>query len=239
MVATKKILGLGIYTPSEAAFYARVHTQTMKRWLFGDGKGERVIDTQLGNTDEKIVTFLDFVQALAIRAIRLQHNIPLPHIREAVDTAKGDFGVDYPFARKHQTFLMSDQKGEGHGYILIQLKREDGGKKFVQLSGKKKGNFVLKEIVEPFLDDLYFDHDTGLANEYRPMTHSEECFVRCNPHQRFGEPVIMPSGYTAQTLFDAIVVEGGITKTAKEYGVSENEVKLAYKYIDHLKSSSV
>lgn len=235
MIATKDILGHGIYSPQEAAFYARVPTQTINRWLFGDSKGERVIEPEFATSEDKVVTFLDFIQAMAIRAIRVQYKIPLPQIRKAVDKAKQEFGVDYPFATQHRTFLMSDQQKEGHGNLVIRL---DSGDRLVQISGKSAGNLLLKEIAEPFLMDLHFDPVTGLADKYQPMKENG-CYILFDPKQRFGEPLVMPCGYTAQTLFEAIASEGGISNAAKEYGISEDEVRLAYKFIDYLKTTSV
>ena len=56
--------------------------------------------------DERWVTFLDFVQSMAIRDIRIAHpHIHLDKIRETVDMAKSKFKIDYPFARKHTTKL--------------------------------------------------------------------------------------------------------------------------------------
>jgi hypothetical protein len=98
------ILGTGIYTIPEASFYARVPAQTVSRWMFGDAKGSRVLSPTI-LVEKKLVTFLDFVQVLAIRAIRIQKRVPLKKIRQAVELAEETLNVDYPFARKHTTFL--------------------------------------------------------------------------------------------------------------------------------------
>jgi uncharacterized protein (DUF433 family) len=107
ITGVEKLVGVGLYTPAEAALYARVHNSLMNRWLFGDARGNSVIKPQIGVIDdEKIITFLDFVQTLAIRAIRQTRKVPLQKIREAIDQAKRLYRIDYPFAIKHTTYLL-------------------------------------------------------------------------------------------------------------------------------------
>src|SRR5690349_307789 len=103
MVAQNPKLGVGIYTVAEAAFYARVHPTTLHRWLYGTADGEAVLRPEI--EDEKIVTFVDFVEALAVRAIRLEHKLSLSKIRQAVKVATDTYGVLHPLAREHITYL--------------------------------------------------------------------------------------------------------------------------------------
>lgn len=59
-----------------------------------------------------------------------------------------------------------------------------------------------------------------------------------DPHTRFGEP-LLPSGYTAMTIWDAIRAEGGIDRAAKAYGIPKEEAQAAYQFVvDHLGKTS-
>ena len=80
---SNQFLGKGMYTVAEAALYCRVTTAMMTRWLFGTASGEPVMVPQFG-TEERLVSFLDLVQTLAIREIRNQHKVPLPKFRQAL-----------------------------------------------------------------------------------------------------------------------------------------------------------
>jgi uncharacterized protein (DUF433 family) len=228
-------LGIGIYSPTEAAFYARVSPRMMSRWVFGAANGQPVIERQLRESTDKVVTFLDFVQTLAVREVRNRHGIPLQRIRQGVDEARKRYGVEYPLARRHTIYLFSDQKGEGHGQIVIRRPDDlDGiGDQFIQVTGRGRKNLLMRPVVEMFLQDLQFDPKTGLASEYRPMTE-EGASIVLNPHRRFGEPIVDPSGYTAETLWDATNIEGGIEAAAAAFGVTADEVKLANRYFDFL-----
>src|SRR4051794_24489806 len=100
MIADVKLfLGKGLYSVTEAALYARVPRPKVRRWLFGD-KGQSVITPQV-ETDEKLVSFLDFVQTLAIRAIRRRRRVSLQKIREAVAFCQKQWGMQNPFAMQH------------------------------------------------------------------------------------------------------------------------------------------
>ena len=110
VVEVRDMLKVGLYTPPEAAFYARVRTGMMNRWMFGDKIGSPVFSPQFSDPDEKIVTFLDFIQVLAIRALRLPpHKVPLHKIRQAVDIAR-EQDIRYPFAMEHVTYIYGDSE---------------------------------------------------------------------------------------------------------------------------------
>jgi uncharacterized protein (DUF433 family) len=234
MITTQDHLGIGIYTPAEAAFYARVSPRIMSRWVFGDSGSKPVIEKQLKDSEEKIVTFLDFVQTLAVREVRHRHGLPLQRIRQGVDEAQKRYNLDYPLACLHRIFLFSDQQRQGHGEIAIRLESDqEGVEEYVQLTGRARGNRLIQPVVEMFLTDLSFDPETRLATQYRPMRENGLC-VLLDPHRRFGEPLIDPSGYTAEALWHATNTEGGLEAAAEAYGVSVEQVKLANKYYDSL-----
>ena len=215
------LVGIGIYTPSEAAYYARVTTQTMVRWVHGSRRGDPVFRAQLEGDTEKTVTFLDLVQALAIRAIRREFKVPLPKIREAVEEASQRYSVDYPFAMHHKTFLFDKE-------IHIELPKLGS----VQISGKQKGQLIERVIAEPYLVDLTFS-DEGLAVQYRAFEYRGRCVV-IDPARRLGQPIIKPCNCLADSLLDAYRSEGSVGAAARAYGVDEDDVLFAIQYDDHL-----
>ena len=112
MFAIADKIGVGVYTPAEAAFYARVSSRTMTRWVFGDAGGEPAFERQLRDPSEKVVTFLDLVQTLAVREVRNRHGLSLQKIRQGVDAARERYSLPYPLARKHSIYLFSDGRGK-------------------------------------------------------------------------------------------------------------------------------
>jgi|GEM_PF-1064375 len=235
-------LGQGIYTPEEAAFYARERTRTVTAWIMGSKSRRAVMHRQFEN-EGRFVSFLDFVQTLAIASIRRQYGVPLQTIRQAVEEARTRYGVEFPFAMEHTTHLFQrsdlperggalvseDTSADRKFELFIKLKDQP----LVQLTGKNRGNYAIKQVVELYLSNVSFGTN-GLATEYTAWNRWGLA-IKMNPKRRFGEP-LTPSGYTAQTLCEAVTNEGGIESAAKAYGVDCAEVELAYSYVDSLKA---
>lgn len=225
IASSKQILGSGLYSVAEAALYARVSTPMMSRWLFGSKSGSPVIEPQYGRNDERHVSFLDLVQTLAVREIRIQRKVPLVKFRQAIELARTHFSLDYPFARQHCTYLLNDEL-----VIRPQPDKDD----FIEASGRHRGQRLIP-FVEMYLKDLSFNIE-GLANSYLiyKSGHENPVKVTMDPQHRFGEP-LLPSGYSALTIWDAIRAEGGIRQASDAYGVPVEEVETAHRFVvDHL-----
>jgi uncharacterized protein (DUF433 family) len=210
----------GLYTPAEVALFAKLHRSTVQRWFFGNSMGRPVLPAAA--TEEKTLGFLDFVQALAVRDIRRVHKIPLPKIRAAVQRAEHDYRLTHIFARPHCSVLFD-------GDIFIYPEGESSP---VQVSGKHPHQIGLRQIVEPFQRDLSFD-ERGLANLFTAYRYADEKVV-IDPAVRFGEPCVPSCGYSARTLHDAVLSEGGVPQAAKAFGVPEAAVDVALRYYESL-----
>lgn len=235
MIAAKDLLGIGLYSPYDAALYARVTTQLMNRWVFGNAQGKAVIQPQIDDAAEKIVTFLDFVQALAIRRIRNERRVPLGKIREAYFRARDEFDVTHPFAldsTRIGLFGPLDVPAKQEIYLCVG-EDDEGARQFFQITGKKHGNQLIGEVVRTYASRLVFD-EQGFASKYKAFEHKEGN-VTMDPCVRFGEPFLDDSGYTARTLFDAYRSEGSVERAAEIYGVKPEEIVVAIEYFDYLR----
>ena len=218
--------GTGLYTLGEAAKYARMHPITLARWFKGDNYCERVIPLE----DTKVISFLDFVQALHIRNLRVLYKIRLQDIRDAVDRAVKEHGISHPFAHKHTTFLFEKK-------IWIQ----PDGKPLTQISGKGHGQTGLTKIIENFYEDISFDAETGFASSYKAFERtyrSGSHKIVMNPTVRFGEPILDKSGYTPEALFEAAKTEGSVEAAARNYGVNVDQIRICVDYFDYLSGSA-
>jgi len=228
MVPTiNNFLGIGVYTVPEAAAYARMHPNTLGRWLGMSPQGEAVLRPELPNVGDKLVTFRDFMQALSVRHIRRELNISLQKIRDAVNRATDLYGVDYPLARKHVTYAFGNE-------LYIRVLLGDGpDEQFIGATGKVKNQLTIREIVELSMRDVTDWTPEGYALAYRAFQW-EKFEVVMNPRRRFGEPIVMSCGFTAQALYEAFKSEGGFEPAAAAYGVEAQEVETAFRYFDSL-----
>ncbi len=214
-----RFLGHGLYTVREAALYARVSPQKLSRWLFGTTKRKPVIDPQF-KSDEKLVSFLDLVQALAIKEIRFQRpEVTLEMIRDAIILCRNRLKVEHPFAIEHFTFLFGEK-------LVIRKNRDE----YIQVENQNTGQ-ILFPFVETYLSDLTFD-EYGVANKWRVrinLSDDKHVPIVLDPKRRFGEP-LLPSGHTVSSIFEAVRIEGGVERAAKVYGIPKEEAEASYKF---------
>lgn len=216
-------LGVGLYTAAEAARYVRARPEAITRWVHGNAKGERVVRPEFASAEERVITFVDMVQALSIRAVRTQASrVPLPAIRDAVRMAEEEHGIEFPLARRHLLFYFDKS-------IFIKL---DGRDEIVGLTRRDVGQHLLRPIVEPYLEEISFGED-GLAETWTPMS-ADGLSIRLDPKLRFGQPIVAPLNILASTLADAVVSEGSIEAAADAHGVERRAVLIALKYFDSL-----
>ena len=213
--------GTGLYTLKEAAKYARMSPVTMSRWFNGSKAGERVFSVE----ETKVIGFLDFIQALAARNLRVHYNVSLQKIRDAVNRAKDQYNVAYPFAINHTTYLFDGE---------IWIKPADA--KITQISGKEHGQEGMHTLIEPYLKEIGFDEKTGLASTYRAYHRGENKIVM-NPKVRFGEPILSGCGYTPEAIFEAAKTEGSVEAAARIYGLTKEQVDICVEYFDYLEAA--
>jgi len=147
-VGSDTLLGIGLYTPHEAARYVRADVRRFRRWLYGHGASQPVFEPQLGRElANELVTFLDFAQALSVQDVRLNVGIPLQKIREAYRRAQEEYQIPYPFAFEHGIFIFGNLKDPKACQLGIYLPEQSEipeeeflKRKQVQLTGRHKGN---------------------------------------------------------------------------------------------------
>lgn len=232
----ENLLGVGLYSPSEAARYARVSSQKLSRWLFGAVNAEPVLEPQLG-TEDRIVTFTDFAQALSVHEIRLSVKVPLSRIRLAYQRARSEHDIEFPFAVEHGIFVFGNLRAPETCELGIYLPNRQTRREFlnrIQLTGKKRGNFLIGEVVRQFSDNLVFSGQ-GVASGYvAHESHGHRILI--DPDVRFGKPYLEGIGYEAETLAEAVSIEKTPERAARLYKVELSAVKAAVSYREFLKS---
>ena len=224
---SETVLLEGLYTLDQAAWMARVTPRLLRSWLDGEGTREPAVIRQLPKNDASLLSFIDFVQAMAIRAIRTRDKNPvsLQKIRATIEEAR-KLDIEYPFARRHLTYLFRDD-------VVIRLPSDR--EVIIQVTGKYRQHQLIKEAVELYMKDLVFDDVTGLAKRYTPLRDpitGREVII--DPKVQYGAPVAMPSGYTASALISARYSEGSVEGAAEAMEVDVADIDIALRYNDIL-----
>jgi len=214
-------IGIGAYTLQEAALYGSLSSNKLSRWAWGMGVYPPVIEAQLRN--EKLISFYDLVQAMAIDKARAY--VPLPKIRQAIEYAKKKYGVQLPLAYKHELWFFDND-------LHIKFPNDT----VVQVSGKQKGQTAIELIVEPYKKDLTFD-TAGFVQSYMPFTKFGRDIV-LDPKKQFGQPLVGDTGYRADVLDNAFVAEKSVDSVASIYGVDVRDVKVAVAYMDKIRNAA-
>ncbi len=212
--------GRGVYSVSEAARYAKMPVATVRSWFFPSPGRHGMRRGDIQEPERKALSFYDFVEALAVRALRVDHKVSLKAIRQAIEFAQQQYGVEHIFAREdHRTLL------DPHGEMHIVLRGETNP---IAISGKSSGQQSFQACVEMYMRDLKFSQD-GLAELYTAFRFGEQSVI-INPAFSFGEPVMKENGYPADVLWRAVIAEGSIERAAELYDASGASVEAAYRY---------
>ncbi len=212
--------GIGVYTVAEAARYARMPVGTLNAWFFGNSQRAPMRAAGIEDAETKAITFVDFVEALAIRALRADHGVSLQKVREAIRAAKDRYGIEFPFARRdHRTVLVGKD---------LHIFLADDPANPVGLTSRDAGQKSFTPCIEAYMQDLEFDAE-GMAKLYTTFTYQNQQVVM-DPKRQFGQPVVAENGITAETLWRAAVAEGGFERAAEVYEVSVEAVRAAYRY---------
>ena len=215
--------GAGVYSIPEAARYAKINQATLRNWFGGTKDHAALRETEIESPDFRAITFLEFVEAVAIRSLRVDYKVPLQTIRQAIKNAFDKYNVAHPFAhRDHRTALIGKE---------VHIFLPEDSKNPVQLTGRAVGQKSFRHCIEAYMKELEFDA-SGLARLYRAFNFKGQDIVM-NPAVHFGEPIVQAHGHTAQTLYRAAVAEGSIERAASIYEVPIEAVEAAYRYCNH------
>ncbi len=212
--------GLGVYSIAEAARYAKLPAATIRNWFFPPKGRNPLRRGDIEDEQEKAISFLDFVEALAVRSLRVDYGVTLATIRKAIDFAQTRLGADHIFARKdHKTLL--DERKQLH--VVLKGERDP-----IALTGRSAGQASFIECVEGYMLDLRFGA-SGLADRYTAFQFNAQRIIM-SPKTRFGEPIVEENGYPADVLWRGVVAEGSFDRAAALYGASVDSVVAAYRY---------
>jgi uncharacterized protein (DUF433 family) len=214
------LVGIGLYTPAEAARLIRVPVQTLHRWLKGHRIGDREyhplwtaqVDLEDGHT---YLSFLDLVQARVAFAL-IKAKLSPQKVRKSIDLGRTILDTDYPFASARF-------RTDGRTVVLqVLIPGEDD--KLIDLF--KDGQYLMKNVVEPSLKGLEFDKD--LATRWWPTGKDDRIVL--DPRRQFGQPIDAETGVPTAILAAAAEAEGSVEKAARAYRVPVASVKRSVRF---------
>lgn len=212
------------YTLAEGARYLKVPAATLRTWTVG-----RAYPTTHGARHFRPLirpavkappqlSFWNLIEAHVLRSFRTDHAVSLKALRQALDFAEKELGIERLLLRKElcanagQLFL--DRYGE-----LISL--------------SASGQLVLRRLFERHLKRVEWDEWQFPVRLYPFLSSampSDERPIAIDPGISFGRPVVVRVGISTAVLAERLDAGETIDELASDYGLSSAEVEQAVLY---------
>ncbi len=218
-----QLIGLGLYSFSEAARLTGIAPVELRRWLRGYGRIDQdarehppLWQSELAAADVDAVSFHDLLEIRFVKAFRL-HGVSLQTIRQVAKDARDMLGP-YPFTcRRFET--------DGETIFESALEESDDG----QTLDMRRKQYVFRRIIKRSLYAGIEFGDDQRAVRWYPVERSRQIVI--DPAVAFGKPVVASVSVRTNVLHDAWLAEGKDKKrVARLYEVPLGAVEAAIRY---------
>ncbi len=223
--AQSELIGLGLYSVSEAAKFSRVPVSSVRRWLFGyryrhAGTPSNVqpvfsADRLHLPDGEKVVSFRDLIEVQFVQSF-LRHGVSWPVIRRAAEAAATLTGDDHPFSS--QKFVTDGRT------IFADVAHSLRENKLLDLTSNQ---VAMRNVLLP---SLRAQLDVGKlgANRWWPLGKRRQIVL--DPTRQFGRPILVREGVPTSVLSAAYLATSSYKKVASWYEVAEVAVRAAVQF---------
>jgi len=230
----RELLDQPTYQVNEAARLLGLPDKTLRRWLDGDRRFDRVIEPMIRDvsTGSWDVTWGEFVEAGFLSGYRYSQ-LPMERLRPLMRDLRERLQTKYPLAEAHPLYsdgrelLWQEQsRHDLHEELLLVVRgREDQG---YQL--------VLSEVSQAFVERVEFEPDAhGVAARWFPLGR-ENRRIRLDPQITFGLPAIngVRTGSIIE-LADAGETVEAIREVYGSLGLTRDDIDAAIAFEHHLR----
>lgn len=220
---------LPLYSLRDAAFLLALHPATLRTWVYGRARRAResgTLEPLIQTPARGRLSFVNLTEAHVLSAIRRQHGVPLPKVRQALDFIK----------RRNPASLhpLIEEDFETNGVDLF-VRHFDW-----PVNVSRGGQMAIKEVIEVHLHRIGRD-ESGLPVRLFP-------FVRARPHSNletlrddpktimvdpaisFGRPVLSGTNISTQTLISRFRAGDSILDLAHDFELESQIVEDAIRY---------
>lgn len=212
-----ELIGIGVYTPAEAARLLGVPAAKMVRWLRGHETRETryppLWRPQIDLGDERV--YLGFRDLMEVRVANafIERGLSPQKVRRAIEIARDMLMQEWPLSTAR---FRTDGRT-----VFLQVLKEDGTDQMIDLF---RSQHVFREIIEPSLRNIDFDNE-GVPLRWWP--HGKQARIVVDPRRAFGQPIEVDSGVPASVLSSAAHAEGSPENAARVWGVPANAIRRA------------
>jgi uncharacterized protein (DUF433 family) len=218
----KTILSTPAYPFAEAAHYLNIPLSTLRAWCLGQGYREdrktRRFQSiiRLDANDRRALSFLNLVEAHVLAAIRRQHHVPLPKVRQALAYVSKEMDMQRPLAE-------SEFQTDGVDLFLEKLGS--------LVNVTRAGETEMKDVICDHLKRI--ERDTqGVPIRLFLFTRKDDIRdqpspVVVDPRIAFGRPVLAGRSVPTAVLADRFKAGDTLTQLAEDYETSLQNIEEA------------
>lgn len=211
-------LGNGIFTTQEIAQILRLPYYKVRKWItqYWDGElgdfYEKNYSWSINNS--KAVGFHTLIEFYVMMQFA-EAGVKTREVLNAHKELSMFYKTNFPFATKEVLDNIHTDKSK------IYLNRNGDT---ISLDGSKQFNL---EIIKIFFQNLDFDNDM-LASRFWPLGKKHK--IVCDPHHKFGQPVISGTNIQSEAIYKMFLAEEPISFIASVYEITVKDVKDAIEF---------
>lgn len=213
MLENQLQLGNGIFTTQEIAQILRVPYYKVNKWItkYWDGNlgkcYEREYSWSIGNT--RAVGFHTLIEFYVMMQFA-EAGVKTKEVLQAHKELSKFYNTSFPFAQKEVLDNIKTDKSK----IFLHINGDT-----ISLDGSRQFNL---DIIKLFFKNLDFDNDM-LASRFWPMGKDHK--VVCDPHRKFGQPVLDGTSIQSEAIYRMYLAEESISFIASIYEIPLKMVK--------------
>ena len=200
----------------EAARLLGLHVRTLRNWLEGysaRGKSYRPVLREI-STGSELLTWGEFVEAGYLSEYRRVQRIPLPKIREYIETWRQRLGVPYPLAHQRpysgpRPDLMDSAETKGGEAIMYRF---------------SDGQLTMTPWAREFFHKIDFEQE--IAQRLWPDGKNQ--LVVIDPRRAFGTPTV--GGVRTEVLYELLVAGDPVDEIASDYDLERRDIEAAIRF---------
>lgn len=219
----QSLIGIGLYTPAEAAKLVNVSAAKITRWLRGHRANKQEyaplwrpqVDLADGHT------YLGFRDLMEVRVANtfISRGLSPQKVRRAIQIAREVIGEERPLSTAR---FRTDGRS-----VFLHVLEEDGSDKLIDLF---KSQYAFREVIEPSFKNI--DFVDGIPSRWWP--HGKAVGIVVDPARSFGQPIDAATGVPAHILAAAARAEGSLEAAARAWAVPAGAIKRALKFQSEL-----
>lgn len=213
----RSLIGIGLYTPTEAGRLLGIPAGRISRWLSGHETGgvryEPLWSPQVDlGQDEIALGFRDLIEVRVADAL-IAGGISAQRVRRGIGLARDIVGANHPLST-------SRFRTDGRS-VFLQIAEEDGEPRLLDIFSSQ---YAFHALLEPSLRNVEIGED-GAPARWWPMGRAKSIVV--DPARSFGQPIEAESSVPTAALAAAFEAEGSVEGAAQAWGVQPRAIRRA------------